>query len=126
MANVVTEYTKINGTRYLVHKIVIAGDGSGDETAKVVIDVSALGCTEVRLLKVFSCLGGFTGLLSWDATTDVPIINLPDGEMHISATDYGGLSNNAGAGKTGDIVLKTTGLGANEFGTIIFELEKNA
>ena len=46
--------------------------------------------------------------LWWDATTDVIIMPLA-GRGRMSFWNFGGLINNAGAGKTGDILIKTTG-----------------
>jgi len=46
--------------------------------------------------------------LFWDATTDVVILPLA-GRGRMSFWNFGGLTNNAGAGKTGDVLIKTTG-----------------
>jgi len=46
--------------------------------------------------------------LFWDASTDVVILPLA-GRGRMSFWNFGGLTNNAGAGKTGDVLIKTTG-----------------
>jgi hypothetical protein len=46
--------------------------------------------------------------LWWDATSDVIILPLA-GRGRMSFWNFGGLVNNAGAGKTGDVLIKTTG-----------------
>lgn len=62
--------------------------------------------------------------LSWQATTDVPILPLA-GRGRMSFVDFGGLTNNAGAGKTGAISLKTTGWASGtQIFSIVLELVK--
>lgn len=57
--------------------------------------------------------------LTWDATTGVKMIELAGrGKMDIG-DDYGGLQNNAGAGKTGKILALTTGYAS---GTVAFTI----
>src|SRR5260370_26269414 len=46
--------------------------------------------------------------LLWQATADLVIMPLA-GRSRMSFVDFGGLINNAGAGKTGGIDIKTTG-----------------
>lgn len=54
----------------------------------------------------------------WKATTDLLIMPIA-GRGRMSFVDFGGLTNTAGAGKTGGIDLKTTGW---SFGTQVFSL----
>jgi hypothetical protein len=56
--------------------------------------------------------------LSWDATTPVVIMPLA-GRGRLMFKDFGGLQNNAGAGKTGNITVQTTGWAS---GTQVFSL----
>jgi hypothetical protein len=56
--------------------------------------------------------------LLWQATQDVPILPLA-GRGRMSFVDFGGLINNAGAGATGGIDIKTTGWSS---GTQVFSL----
>lgn len=62
--------------------------------------------------------------LLWNATVDVPILPLA-GRGRMSFVDFGGLINNAGAGVTGGIDLKTNGYtsGIQVF-SLILELVK--
>lgn len=127
MPNTVTLQVLHDGPRKAIVKLNISGDNSGDETARLVLDISedlAMGeRTEVRLDRVSADLSDFSAALLWDATADVRAVDLPSGDSDNDYRDIGGLRNNAGAGKTGDINLETTGL-ATDDGTIILYLSK--
>lgn len=62
--------------------------------------------------------------LFWDATTPKEILPLA-GRGRMSFWNFGGLQNNAGTGKTGNILLQTTGYtsGTQVF-TVILEMVK--
>lgn len=104
-----------DGPRNIVVKIDDTGTGAG-----TAVDVSALvpSCTLVNIDRIwFSCpdSGGCT--IAWDATADVTAINLnevQDFDFH----KFGGLTNNAGAGVTGDI--NYTGIGTGNFTVILW------
>jgi hypothetical protein len=127
MANTIATQTLVDGNRNLVVKINITGDASGDETVALVIDASTYAAmtstSEVKINVISSNLGSFDAQLNWDATTDVMAWALTSGSSVMDFRPFGGLKNNSGAGKTGDILLSTTGLGA-EKGTILIEMEK--
>jgi len=128
MANTLTKQTIFDGQRKVIVKIHIVGDGSGEETTANLIDASSYSpaFTDERLVSVTSSLVGFSASLIWDATANVDIVALAEGDTIIDFDVYaGGIANNAGAGKTGDILLQTVGLGAGDEGTIILELIKH-
>lgn len=127
MVNTITPQTIVDGERNVVSKIHIAGDGSGEETATQLLDVSAFTGTPatVKIVRLGGYLSGFSVELLWDATANVTITNIPaDDEFEIDAVPYGGLINNAGTGITGDILFTTVGLGLGDKGTIILEMKK--
>lgn len=129
MANTITKQTIIDGSKNLVVKIHISGDGSGEETDTVLIDASSYSPAfiDANLIGVHGALSGFSANLQWDATANVPLINLPDYEYNLDGKQigwFGGIPNDSGAGKTGDILITTSGLGAGDIGTIILELKK--
>lgn len=110
MANVVAVQTLIDGPRNVVMKLTGLLDTS-NESATLKVDVSTLGQTPtaVRIDKInYSISDQLNVQLYWDATTDLLIVPLA-GRGEINAKQFGGLQNNAGAGKTGDIWLATTG-----------------
>ena len=127
MANDLTLQVLHDGDRNAVVKLVIEGDASGDESATTIVDISndlVMGPrSEVKVQRVTSILGGFTANLLWDADADVAMLALPADSFDACFRDIGGLRNNAGDGKTGDIKLTTVGLGA-EVGTILLHLAK--
>ena len=131
MANTITKQTILDGTKWLIVKIHIEGDGTGDETATVLIDASTYtpAFTNEALCGLHANLTGFTCDILWDATADVAITNIPDYEVHwgegeLGIFSHGGIPNNAGAGKTGDILITTSGLGVGDHGTIILKIKK--
>ena len=123
MANTITTKVILNGPKNLVLNVHISGDNSGEETATLLVDVSSYGATEVKLMSAQSNLQGFSAVLSWDATADVEAVTLLDGASFYDWSKYGGLINNSGVGKTGDIMVTTVGLGAED-GSIILEMKK--
>lgn len=127
MVNTITKQTLLDGQRNLVLQVFILGDGSGDETATLLVDVSTFAGNpgSVRVNKVQSNLSGFSVALLWDANTDVAFLNLNDGWSALEFNPIGGLANNSGTGKTGDIMFSTVGLGTGEKGSITLEMVKN-
>lgn len=127
MANAITSQTIIDGQRDVIVKITITGDGSGDETDTVIFDASSFtpAFTDDKLMKYWVSPLGFTMKLSWDATANIPIVTVPsDHDEDTDFTFFGGIVNNTGAGKTGDILLTTTGLGAGDVGYIVLSIKK--
>ena len=125
MANTIGLQTLIDVATKLVVKIAITGDGSGDETVANVVDVSTFSpaASEVKIDAVTFSLDGFAAALNWDATTDLLAVSLT-GSGFFDYNPFGGLPNNAGTGKTGDVFLATNGLGSGEKGFIIVEMTK--
>lgn len=126
MVNTVTKQTLIDGQRNLVLQVYIAGDGSGEETGTIIVDVSTFAGNPatVRVNRIQADLSGFAAALLWDATTDVPFLDLIDGRSAQSFRKIGGLINNSSTGKTGDILITTLGLGTGDKGTITIEMVK--
>ena len=62
----------------------------------------------------------------WDATTDVLIATIPQNTMYsMDLTQFGGFWNNAGTGKTGDIMFTTRDASAGDTYTIVLEMVKS-
>ena len=125
MANTLTVQDIINGSSTLVVKVSIVGDGSGEESATLLLDASAYGCSGFTLVKMCAQLVGFSAQLLWDATTDVHLISISEYDADCDFTEVGGIPSNAGTGATGDINITTTGLGAADNGHIALHLKKN-
>jgi len=129
MANTVdVRYIVDNSRRTVAHVYILSDGVAGELTDEVVVDVSALTPTpsKVSINKIKGVFSGTTGVLEWDATADVGIFSIPDSEtFEFNFGEYGGLTNNAGAGVTGDITLSTTGFAtAGDTGFLIIECLK--
>ena len=132
MADAVTSQTIQDGERKAVLKFTNISDGTG-ETAVTKIDVSALSansagaaCTEVAVSKIWwQCVGMAVELLN-DATSDTLIIGLsPDSNGFHDYSDFSGIPNDAGSGKTGDVKFTTIGASNTDTYTVIVEVLKS-
>ena len=132
MADAVTSQTLFDGDKHVVMKFTNISDGTGESAVKKV-DVSALNadiygntCSSVAIEKIWwQCIGMKTRLF-FDATSDAFIIEL--GENQSGYHDYsgfGGITNNAGSGKTGDIVFTTVGHSSGDTYTVTLQMRKN-
>ena len=131
MANSFTSQILEEGARNVVMKFVGVLDSS-NLASTLAVDVSTLTCnstrpapTQVRIDHMeYDVSDQLSVQLYWDATTDVIIAAMPGRGEYISK-QYGGLNNNSGAGKTGDINIETTGYasGTQTF-TLILEMVK--
>jgi hypothetical protein len=100
-------------------------DGTG-EAAVLKVDVSTLAPApgEVTIQKIVYSTTGMSVDILWDATTDVVAWHIPadrDGEYCFG--DHP-LKNNAGTGKTGDVMFTTIGHSANDRYTIYLHMLK--
>jgi len=131
MADAVTSQTLADGPKYAVMKFTNVSDGTG-ESAVTKVDVSALAssadgdaCSGVVIERIWwQCIGMKVQIL-WDATSDQFCIEL--GEKQSGNHDYtifGGLTNNAGTGKNGDIKFTTVGATTADTYTVILYLRK--
>lgn len=124
MADAVTSQMLVDGPRRVVIKLTNASDGTG-ESAVLKVDVSTLvGAPDrVRINRIHYNTNGMSARLLWDATTDVTICELA-GSGTLDFTEFGGLSNNAGAGVTGDILLTTVGHSSGDSYLLVLEMSK--
>lgn len=131
MADAVTSQTLIDGPQTAVMKFTNISDGTGESAVKKV-DVSALSssadgdtCTGVVIEKMWwQCIGMKVQIL-FDATTDVFCIELGENQSgHHDYTSFGGLTNNAGSGVTGDIMFTTVGHTSADTYTVILYMRK--
>ena len=131
MANTFTTQILQEGPRNVVMKLVGTLDAS-DQSSTLAVDVSALNQggigpspTAVRIDHIdYSISDQIKVELLWDATTDVIALALA-GREDMSFKSFGGLTNNAGAGKTGDINILTTGYASGtQTYTIILHMVK--
>ena len=132
MADAVTSQTIQDGARVAILKFTNVSDSSG-ESAVVKVDVSALSadpltgksCSSVTVSKIQYVTFGMSVKIEFDASTNVLIAHLPENYSDVlDFSDFSGIPNNAGSGKTGDIDFTTTGHSSGDSYMIILELIK--
>lgn len=131
MADAVASQTILDGERLFIGKFTNISDGTG-ESAVVKIDVSALNpnsfglaCNGVKINKIWAQTQGMPVDILWDATTDVLCETIPENQFYfMDYSSFGGLPNNAGAGKTGDVLFTTVGAASGDRYTITIEAIK--
>jgi len=131
MADAVTTQTIIDGERNCVMKFTNVSDGSG-ESAVAKVDVSALAanangkaCSEVRIQRVSHAIVGMSVQLFFNASTNVLAMELAESSNgHMDFKDFGGIPNNAGSGKNGDILFTTKGHSSGDTYSITLEMTK--
>jgi hypothetical protein len=130
MADTVATQILFQGDKELIMKFTNASDGTG-ETAVTKVDVSTLtsfqgkACTGVKIDRIYAAAHGMEVRLLWGASTNVTILSVPQQVMQtMDFADFGGLINNAGAGKTGNILFTTLDASAGDFYTIILVMRK--
>lgn len=129
MANTIARTIIEDGDRNAVVLFTILGDGSGDETAALVLDYSALspepGAYNVSF--IYGDTLGCGGTLKFDADTDAPFQTLAaDAWTRARYQEFGGIPymKVSGAGRTGDIVLSTQGLATGNSCSIVVGIKK--
>ena len=132
MADTVASQTILDGPKTAVMKFTNISDGTG-ESAVTKVDVSALSagtdgatCTGVSIEQIWwQCLGMKVSIF-FDATSDVLGIQLGENQSgHHDYRSFGGLTNNAGSGVTGDVQFTTVGHSSADTYTIILSMRKN-
>lgn len=132
MADAVTSQTLVDGPSNLVMKFTNLSDGTG-EAAVLKVDVSGLStqpvtgivCQQVKINKIKAQTTGMAVSVLWDATSDVAAYIIgADTQIEDDFTEFGGIPNNAGAGKTGDVLFTTIGHSLNDSYTIILYMTK--
>ena len=132
MADAVTSQTLMDGERVAIMKFTNISDGTG-ETAVTKVNVATLApsasgkaCTGVTVSKITSVCHGLEVRMYWDATTDVPFFlsNVNSNYTNDFST-FGGITNNSGAGKNGNIVFSTSDASAGDTYTVVLEMVKS-
>jgi hypothetical protein len=131
MADAVTSQTILDGERLFIGKFTNISDGTG-EVGALKIDVSTLSasaagnaCNGVKINKVWAQTQGMGVDILWDATTDLLCDTIPADQLYmLDYSSFGGLPNNAGTGKTGDVLFSTVGAASGDRYTIVIEAIK--
>jgi len=131
MADTVTSQIILDGERNCVMKFTNVSDGTG-ESAVAKVDVSALAanaagtaCSEVRVLRISHAVVGMSVQLFLNASTNVLLAELAESSNgHMDFSEFGGIPNNAGSGKNGDILFTTKGHSSGDTYSITLEMVK--
>lgn len=131
MADAVTSQTLFDGDKHVVMKFTNISDGTGESAVKKV-DVSALEsdingntCTSVAIEKIWWQCIGMKVQLFFDASSNKFIIELGENQSgYHDYSEFGGIKNNAGSGKTGDVDFTTVGHSSADTYTIILKMRK--
>ena len=131
MADAVTSQTLFDGDKHVVMKFTNISDGTGESAVKKV-DVSALNsdiygntCSSVAIEKIWWQCIGMKVRLFFDASSDKFIIELGENQSgYHDYSEFGGIKNNAGSGKTGDVDFTTVGHSSADTYTIILKMRK--
>ena len=131
MADNVTSQTILDGERLFIAKYTNISDGTG-ETAVVKVDVSTLNpnsfglaCNGVKINRIWMATHGMEVRILWDA--DVNLLAwqaTSNGPYLMDFSSFGGISNNSGTGRNGDIAFSTHDATAGDTYTIILECIK--
>ena len=132
MADAVTSQTLLDGERLAIMKFTNISDGTG-ETAVTKVTVSSLtasasgkACTGVTVTKITSVCHGLEVRMYWDATTDVPFfLSTINTNYENDFSTIGGITNNAGTGKNGNIVFSTADASSGDTYTVVLEMVKS-
>jgi len=132
MADAVTSQTLFDGERLAIMKFTNISDGTG-ETAVTKVNVANLtssasgkACTGVVVNKITSVCHGMEVRMYWDATTDVPFfLAAVNTNYQNDFSSAGGITNNSGAGKNGNIVFSTSDATAGDTYTVVLEMVKS-
>ena len=131
MADAVTSQTLMDGERLAIMKFTNISDGTG-ETAVTKVNVANLAasgsgrpCTGVIVNKITSVCHGMEVRMLWDATTDVPFfLSTVNTNYENDFASIGGITNNSGVGKNGNIVFSTSDQTAGDTYTVVLEMVK--
>ena len=130
MADAVTTQTIFQGDKTLVMKFTNISDGTG-ESGVIKVNVATLAayqgqpCVAVQIDKVYAMTHGMEVRLYWAATSPQLIMTIPQNVMNTQSYDeFGGIDNNAGTGKTGNITFTTADASAGDMYTIILVMRK--
>jgi hypothetical protein len=130
MADTVATQLLYDGIKKAIMKFTNASDGTG-ETAVKKVDVTTLStyfgkaCSAVQIERIYGLTHGMEVRLLWEASANVTILTFPQNAAQtMDFTDSVNLTNNAGTGKTGNILFTTLDASAGDAYTIILVLRK--
>ena len=132
MADAVASQTILDGERVAIMKFTNISDGTGESKVIKVnpstLNASAGGgaCDAVTITKIYAATHGLEVQIYWDATTDIFCWGVPQNSQYsFDFSQFGGLINNAGTGKNGNVLFSTADASSGDFYTIVLEMTKH-
>jgi len=131
MADAVATQTLLDGERLVIQKFTNISDGTGETAVNKVIvanlapNFQGIACSGVKINKIWVTTHGLEVRMLWDATTDVFAWMVPQNTNYfMDFSEFGGLTNNSGTGKTGNIAFTTADASAGDMYSIVLECIK--
>lgn len=131
MPDAVTSQTLVDNQTTAIILFTNISDGTGESLVTKVnvanLTANGLGqaCTGVSVQKIHTACHGMEFRLFWDATTDVIFFGSAQNNQYtFDFSNFGGLRNTSGAGKTGNILLSTADQTAGDTYTLVLEMTK--
>ena len=131
MADAVTSQVILDGDRLYIAKFTNISDGTGESAVNKIVVATlnpnqfGYACNGVKINKIWAMTDGMGVNILWDATSDLIAVTIPQNEMYtMSFNEFGGLSDNAGTGVTGNVAFSTVGASSGDRYTIILECIK--
>ena len=131
MADAVTSQTMVDNNTTAIILLTNVSDGVGESlvtkvnVANLAANAQGQACTGVSVQKIHTACHGMEFRLFWDATTDVIFFGSAQNSQYtFDFSNFGGLRNTSGTGKTGNILLSTADQTAGDTYTIILEMTK--
>ena len=133
MADAVATQTIQDGAKTAIFRFTNVSDGTG-ESAVAKIDVSALSsdpmtgsaCTGCTIQKIYYSTIGMGVKIFFDASSNVLAWQLnADWADTLDFTDFTGIPNNAGSGKTGDVLFTTVDHSSGDVYNIVMQVSKS-
>ncbi|MAS97495.1 MAG: hypothetical protein CMF29_00975 [Kiritimatiellaceae bacterium] len=133
MADAVATQTIQDGAKTAIFRFTNVSDGTG-ETTVAKIDVSALSsdpmtgaaCTGCTIQKIYYSTIGMGVKIFFDASSNVLAWQLnADWADTLDFTDFTGIPNNAGSGKTGDVLFTTVDHSSGDVYNIVMQVSKS-
>ena len=131
MADTVATQTLLDGDRLVIQKFTNISDGTGEAAVNKIIvsglaaSAAGFACNGVKIKRIWANTHGMQVRILWDATTDLLTWMVPQNVSYFTDfSDFGGLTNNAGAGKTGNVAFTTSDASSGDMYTIVVECIK--
>ena len=131
MADTVATQTLLDGDRLVIQKFTNISDGTGEAAVNKIIvsglaaSAAGFACDGVKINRIWANTHGMQVRILWDATTDLLTWMIPQNVSYFTDfSDFGGLTNNAGAGKTGNVAFTTSDASSGDMYTIVVECIK--